>query len=418
MKGVAIERTEMSVKYYFDLDDVISVRINRKTYYTSSSTYIIFNYDKRYMSFDDNKTGLYRSIIFSNTSKEVVCFSPPKSIQKDIFTKNYPVINDKIWINQIIEGVAINLFYDNNINKWLISTKNSIGGKYWFYGSKRENTNLTKPTTFLEMFIESLRGSLNQELNDLALLEYFPKNYCYNFVMQHQSNSIILPVNTNSLYLVGVYRIEKNLVEYVPQSTYESWNIFNNLSGIIHFPGKVQLSDYNKIDEINSDNIEKVEIIVKGYMVTNMETGERAKLISRRYDSLTMLLNIKPKIQYQFLCLYRIGKEKIDEYLTFYPSMKHDFHIMRYLLEQFIRDVHQAYLSKYVYKNGKHILKKYESHVYKIHHTIYLPALDKHTIARVRYKDVVEYFNKMEPRELIYLLNWDVRKENLEPLIN
>jgi len=413
MKGVAIERTKMSVKYYFNLDDVISEKINRKTYYTSNSIYIIFNYDKRYMSFDDYKTGLYRSVIFSNISKDVVCFSPPKSIQKDVFTKKNPVINDKLWINEIKEGVAINLFYDNNANKWMISTKNSIGGKYWFYGSKHEGTNLRKPSTFFDMFIESLRGSPNQELNDLALLEYFPKDCCYNFIMQHQSNSIVLPVNTNSLYLIGVYRIENNVVEYIPPTIYQSWSIFNNLSGIIQFPEKFQLSDYNQIDELNSDKLEK---IAKGYMVTNVETGERTKLITKRYDALTMILKIKPIIQYQFLCFYRIGKEKIDEYLTFYPGMKHDFYAMRYLLEQFTRDVHQSYLSKYVYKDGKHILKKYESHIYKIHHTIYLPVLDKNTIAKVRYRNVVEYFNKMEPRELIYLLNWDVRKENLETL--
>ena len=78
-----------------------------------------------------------------------------------------------------------------------------------------------------------------------------------------------------------------------------------------------------------------------------------------------------------------------------------------------MKNVHKAYLSKYVYKDGEDILEKYGSHIYKIHHNIYLPVLNKNTIARVRYSTVVDYFNKMEPRELIYILNWDARTENL-----
>jgi hypothetical protein len=78
-----------------------------------------------------------------------------------------------------------------------------------------------------------------------------------------------------------------------------------------------------------------------------------------------------------------------------------------------MKGVHNAYLSKYIYKENTPILAKYESHVYKIHHTMYLPVLNKKTIARVRYRTVVDYFSRMEPRELIYILNWDARTDNL-----
>ena len=393
--------SKMTVKYYFNLDAVKNERINKKYYYTPASTYVILNYDKHYMSFDDTNTGLYRSIVFLYPDKDVVCFSPPKSIQTAVFMSKYPNPNENIWINEAIEGVAINLFYDRHIKKWMIATKSSIGGKYWFYGKTKPDS---KQPTFLDMFIEALKCDPNQELNDLVILECLPKDYCYNFVLRHQSNNIILPITTNMLYLVSVYRLNILEVEYIPPREYELWPEFRNLIGVIHFPTHYLLSNYSEIQNIEMS---------KGYMITNMETGERTILKNRRYEDLKVILTIKPEVQYHFLCLFRIGIEKIEDYLQLFPKMKKEFYLMRYFLSQFMKGVHEAYLSKYVYKENNPISEKFESHVYKIHHEMYLPVLNKRTIARVRYRTVVEYFSRMEPRELLYILNWDARTENL-----
>jgi len=389
----------MEVKKFFYLDKIPNTNIKKKYHYTIYSTYVILNYDKNYITYDDRERGLYRSIIFSYPTKYVVCYSPPKSIPMDMFIKKYPEIDDTILINEAIEGLSINLFYDTNIKRWLISTKSSIGGKYWFYDKPVKNK---KKTTFLEMFIKALGGDSNKELNDLVVLEYFPKNYCYNFVMQNTCNNIILPLDSNHLYLVGVYKLNENEVEYIPQDQYKSWNIFHNLEGVIEFPEEYDFFNYDDIPN-NMNNVKK------GYKITNMETGERTKVEKKQYENLKTILKIQPEVQYQFLCLYRIGGEKVEEYLQCFPKLKKEFYLMYYLIEQFTKNVHSAYLSRYVYKDGKPILEKYESHIYKIHHEIYLPILDKKTITKIRYRNVVEYFNRMEPRELIYILNWDTR---------
>jgi hypothetical protein len=401
MKG-AIEKP-MTAKYCLNLDTVTNNKINKKYYYTTLSTYVILTYNKNYITFDDVNTGLYRSIVFSYPTKKVVCFSPPKSINSNIFMKKYPMINDNIYINEAMEGVTINLFYDNNIRQWMISTKNSIGGKYWFYGKTKDNI---RKLTFLDLFIHVLNGEPKQEVNDLALLEYFPKNYCYNFVLQHETNNIVLPVKENNLYLIGVYKINENEVEYIPQKEYQSWELFRNLDGIIRFPKQYTASDYKELENTS-------ESLIRGYMVTNMETGERTKIANKQYEDLKLILKIKPEIQYQFLCLYRIGKERIEEYLKYFPKMKKEYYYMLYLLEQFMKNVHNAYLSRYVYKDGIPILEKYQSHIYKIHHEVYLPLINKNIKAKIKYKTVVEYFTKMEPRELLYILNWDARMDNL-----
>jgi len=398
---------KMVVKYHFNLDSTFNSesikteKIKKKCYYTPASTYFILNYDKHFISFDDTNTGLYRSVIFSYPDKDIVCFSPPKSILQTTFMSKYPGPNEDIWVNEAIEGVSINLFYDRHIKKWMIATKSSIGGKYWFYGKSNP---VVKQPTFLDMFIEALKGDPKDELNDLVALDCFKKDHCYNFVMQHQSNKFILPVEKNTLYLIGVYKINIVEVEYIPQREYERWTEFRDLIGIINFP--------KHYDVLNYDDLPNTGLI-KGYMITNMETGERACIRNKQYDDLKALIAIKPEIQYHFLCLFRIGTEKIQEYLKFFPKMKKEFYLMRYFLDQFMKGVHSAYLSKYVYKEDKPILAKYESHVYKIHHMVYLPVLNKRTIGRVRYRTVVDYFSRMEPRELIYILNWDARTDNL-----
>jgi hypothetical protein len=393
------EVQEMPCKYVLNLDDVKSEKIKRKYYYTPSSNYLILNYDKKFMSFDDTNTGMYRSVIFSYPDKNVVCFSTPKSIPFSVFNIKYPLITNNIFINEALEGVAVNLFYDKTIDKWNISTKNSIGGKYWFYGKK---DNSSKQVTFLEMFMDAIHECEKRDLNDVAIFEYLPKEYCYNFILQHSENAILLPVQKSKLYLIGVYSINNNEVEYISQKDYQTWDIFRQLDGIIHFPKEYNVSNYNNLFLNNRD-------ITKGYMVTNIETGERTKILNKKYEDLKDLLSIKPQLQYQYLCLNHIGKEKVEEYLQLFPKLKKEFYVIKQLYKEFIKNVFISYLTKYVYKDDEPILEKYQSHIYKIHHNLYLPLLNKNTITRIRYKNVVDYFNKMEPRELMYILNWDCR---------
>jgi hypothetical protein len=404
---------KVPVKYQFFVDAVKSEKINKKNYYTPDSTYIILNYDKHYITYDDTTTGLYRSIIFSYPDKNVVCYSLPKSIPSSIFMSKYSAIDEKIWINEAIEGVSVNLFYDKNMKKWMIATKSSIGGRYWFYGKSTNKKNEQgkdqgQPTTFLEMFIDALRGDTKKELTDLVILNGLSKEHCYNFVLMHPSNRIIMPVEKEQLYLVGVYRINYVEVEYIPPIEYESWTMFRDVEGIILFPKRFTVQNYLDLS-IQRDDFRK------GYMVTNMETGERTYMKTKIYDDVGCILKIKPEIQYLFLCLYRIGKEKVNEYLLLYPKMRKEFFMMRYLLEQFMKQVHFAYMSKYVFKEGMTILEKYSSHIYKLHHEVYLPSLNNNSNSRckIKYSTVVDYFSKMEPRELLYLLNWDARMENL-----
>jgi hypothetical protein len=95
------------------------------------------------------------------------------------------------------------------------------------------------------------------------------------------------------------------------------------------------------------------------------------------------------------------------------------FYAVEQKYEDFITIVHQCYINNYVkkYKAVDGATKydtKYSSHIYLIHKEIYLPQLREKkrqgTRASVTRNMVSDYFDKMEPREMLYLLCWDERE--------
>jgi hypothetical protein len=385
-----------------------SLLINKKTYQNANMKYTIMNYTKDFLCFDDYETSKYRSVIFSNPENKLLCFSPPKSIKYDIFMEKCPDIDENIYVNEIVEGVAINLFYDERIQSWEIATKSAIGGNYKH--KKCNEIELSKQNTFIELFLDALQCISNikplcKRLNQNKVIDIFPKKYCYNFVLQHAKNKIILNIENPKLYLVGVYEIQGNTAVKIPSPSFENWDIFLNIHGIIHFPKKICENSYDKIIakycSIYTTNIHP------GIMITNIENGERTKIMNPVYINHRKNSKKNPNMQYQYLCLKRI--DKTDDFLKYYPVCKKEFGKLKTEYLDFIYNIHRSYILKYIECSTIHISPKYLVHVDRLHHTIYLPSLSnkKQHIT----KDVVKkYVENMEPSEIFFYLNYDNRE--------
>ena len=375
------------VKY--NVNQPIQNKIKQKLVATERQLYTIMNYDKHMLCFNDTKNGLFRSVIFSYPQNQVLSFTPPKTMDFIDFMKNYPTITDNIIINENIEGIMIQLFFDDRTNNWEIATKGNIGGKYYISGKTTDTT-----LTFYEMFLEalcvtSLSGSFFDGLQ---------KDMSYTFILQHPKNVIVLPVERPRLVLISVYKMNfENLVEYIPSTIYDGWSEFKNINNLIEFPKQYNIAEYSEL--IDYPNIKC------GFVITNIETGERAVLESSFYNQLKTIQSIKPHVQYQYLCLRRINK--VADYLIVYPFFTKQFHKIREHYEEFMSNVYRSYMNFYVYKNTKQVLEKYRQHIYKIHHTIYLPNITTYIVSR---KTVQDYFNKMEPSQLLYILSEDNRE--------
>ena len=403
------------VYYYLNTNIINNDRIIQKIKIAGNLVYSVLNYDKHLLCFNDYMNGLYRSVIYTYPEKTILSFSPPKMTDINSFMQRHPSIDNHILVNEMITGIMIHLFYDYRIQKWQLASKKSVGCNYCHHSNDTPDCDTVK--TYYRMFLDALSAMPEQNLNDIALLELLQKDISYTFILQHPENNILVPIDNPTIYLISAYRIFPllNCVEYIPATIYETWPEFKNIEGIVKFPKQYNnITEYNEIMELQS-------IQVRGFVFTNIQTGERTVIESANYNRYMKIKSILPNIQYQYLCLRRINK--IKEYLVEYPAYKKKFYKMRDIYNDFIYDVYKSYMNYYVHKNTSVIDDKYYTHIYKIHHNIYLPSLNlnqrknKSTavgqilngVQKVIIKRtvVMQYFDKMEPRELLYLLNYD-----------
>jgi hypothetical protein len=382
--------TEEDSAYFTYKLDCLSVNgeINTKIYYKNNVIYKILNYKR-----DAKVSDEYRSATFSFPENNVLCFSPPRSIRYEKFKDDNYDLTDKIVANEMIEGVMINLFYDERISSWEISTKSAIGGNYCFYNNKSTKT-------FRRMFFDALRHKKHSFGG--AFFDNLSRNYCYSFVLQHPDNEIISPVLQKKLYLVAVYDIHHdNRVTYIPPTVYEEWDLFKNVNGIIYFPDRYEFTTFSQLEDDMLS--EKNSPLFLGKMLHNIETGERSYLknSSRR----NILKNRNSKYYYQYLCISRMNKQ--NDFLQYYPQFKLIYKNFTIEYEAFIKNVHNSYIKHYI-AGEDNISEKYLPHIRAIHKTIYLPShkTGRRTINKTA---IHEYFDRMEPRELLYHLNYDRR---------
>jgi hypothetical protein len=358
----------------------------------------------------------------------------------------------------MVEGIMVNLFYDERIQSWEISTKGSVGGNCWFYRTEQDNK--SKHTTFREMFFDVFRITTSNgnrmSLNDIAFLECLPKHYSYSFVLQHPSNHIVLQIHEPKLYLVALYEIYGNRVVCIPPFIYEGWDLFLNIRGIIDFPTRYigasrstaqqgvgerlnSVTSVKEFDNNDNTNLDKSwsQLISSqcsiqsrydkvGIMITNMETGERVSVKNPVYEDVKKMRGNHPNLQYQYLCLLRIGK--INDFLTYFPMYKQSYHNFCNQYNDFITNIHKSYVSQYIHKNKMvPVSKKYQVHIWRIHHQIYLPSLTNSFASvpkatelsrsppnqlskRIITRHVVKkYIDEMEPSSILYYLFYEER---------
>ena len=421
-----------NVYTHYNIDTNISKneKIKSKIYKNpkhSNMEYNIINYDHHFVCDNDVKLGVYRSVILSTELEDkdpvLLCFTPPKSLTFDKFVEKNPDINTDIYVNEIIEGTMISLFYDNRNQSWEIASKSAIGGNYWFFRNQYEFDNIksTKSQpTFRRMFLDAFRQhSSDVDINDIAFLEYLPKEYCYNFVLQHPANHIVINVESPVVYLVSVYQIINTCYEktalFIAPTIYEKWNCFLNIRGIIEFPNRVQETTYDLLKNTYCSIHSSSNFV--GLMITNSETGERTNLENPSYKSLREIRGNHPNLHYQYLCLRRLGKDKILEFVTYFPQYKEIFYKFYKQFGDFVTNLHQSYVSYYIKKKGEQISKQFFPIIYKIHHEIYLPSIQKNDHSDdgsknnnskiiVKREIVKKFVENMSPIELIYYINY------------
>jgi len=411
--------------------------IKSKLYTTQKAGYIILNNSDKKNTLNVNDyitnpecSGLYNSVILIPDTNMVLSYSPQTEVLFNTFETTYPMITPNIYVNEFIEGTLINLFYDFRFNSWEIATKTAVGGDYWFYRTNyvlptneyaTNNNHLNQPTqlTFRDMFIEAFTQNdtekCENDLNRIQCFDIFDKYNSYSFVLQHPQNHIILPISTPIVYLVGVYKLTSlNEVSYISPFDYEKWDCFTSLiaSNIIKFPKNYNNYNltYEEIIRLYGSSYSGYNSLIPstiGLLFTNTTNGIRTVVMNPIYDSIKELRGNNPNLQYNYFNLMKT--QNITLFLTYFPVYKSLFKYFNNEYNKLITNVHQCYYKHYVLKNyEKKISSVYRTHIYKIHHQIFIPSntlLNKIVITR---KIVKTYFDNLEPKELLYTVNQPV----------
>ena len=394
--------TEENIYAPFYIKPIKTNKINIRNYIYKGQWYKIWNYEKKVLCFNEKKDiRQCRSLILSDPENELLSYSHGKSMEPKVFTQNYSM--EDVYINEYIDGTLVHLFYDKRMQSWEIASKNAIGGNYTLFNKKK---NQQSHYSLLAMFLEAIQGNnfmCNTE-RDLTLnnviFENFPKNYCYNFVLMHPHNNIVFPNEYPKIYLVSVFDIAKKEKKalHIPPFIFESWDCFQNTT--ILFPRTSCFTNWNQLEDGQFECFNEHESIC-GYHAIHLETGERCIFPNPIYKELLRFQTMEPKSMFHYLCLRRTFQ--IKQYLEFFPKFRKKYKLLKEHFDCFIHNLHQAYLTKYVFKTP--ILgNKYVIYVESLHRDIYIKSLSLGEKKSITRKVVHDYIMTKHPGEILYIL--------------
>lgn len=380
------------------------LKLNKIQCRTNNSSYSVIRYDKNVLSSDLVPLfGICRSVVV-NSSNQIVSFAPPKSHPAVVFIKEYSENTDGIQAEEFVEGTMINVFFDPAIGvtgSWEISTRNTVGATSSFFKSPNSKT-------FRQMFMEAAiecRLDINQ----------LDTSLCYSFVLQHPENRIVVPFAKPCLYLVGVYKINNEpdniTVNYFDAHEYQQ--IFSELGTSVKFPQIYEFTKYSELIEKYGSMNTSYDIV--GVVIHNKNTGERTKIRNPVYEQVRNLRGNQPKLQYQYLCLRKEGKVK--DFLKFYPENKKDFSVFRDQVHLFTDTLYSNYVSCYI-KKEKPLIEfsnQYRTHMFNIHQ-LYMNELREKKLF-INNTLVQKYVNELHPSLLMYCLNFQMRKRNVDTIV-
>lgn len=363
----------------FALDEKCHFKI--KKIVIDNIIYYMINYKKDFLNNENiNELGYLRSLIFDE-SCNLLCFSPVKSSYKNNFFENNKNKQELI-VEPLFEGTMINLFYDNRVNKWLISTKSTIGANITYF----KNT-ISKSKTFKEMVDDAMN-------NDNIDLEKLNKHEVFSFVLQHPENRIVNLFNYPKLILVEKYKIIQNNIEFLEMAPLNSLIKFN-------FEFNIENGPYNNDIQVPPN--------IMGCVIKNHVNNQRVKYRNPTFEYVKELRGNQPKLEYTYLQLRKNGRLK--EYLKWYPEHSDEMMLFRDKIHKFNINLYNNYVGCYIKKVKplKEYPFEYKNHMFELHE-IY--KKEKKTQRKsMQYPDIINYTNDLHESKLMFSLNYNFRNK-------
>ena len=354
--------------------------------------YTIIKYDKsKCLPSDYYKVGFLRTMIIDRDANKIVCVGPNKSIPVEEIQQ---YSENNINYEEFVDGVMMNVFWDGENNNWEYATRSNVGADIRFYLQNGPNM------TFKTMFQEALA-------EDEIDLNVLPKNYCYNFVLQHPKNRVVAPVDKPHVVLVEAHTIDECIVTIYPHGKGEGDRVLRQIidKNNISIPEKYNytcLSEARERHATRNTHFGCVGVVLKNY-----ETGWRSKLRNPVYEEVKMLRGNSPKHQFLYLTLRHSGN--LAKYLQYFPEERARFDGYRKQVHRFTHNLYVNYVDCFINKKAKICAfpGQYKGCMASLH-TLYLDQLMPNR-NHVHKGIVIQFFNDMPPQQQMYLLNYHHR---------
>ena len=362
--------------------DVIEETITKN--HRGDHLFTLLRYIKDFISFNDEKIKKYRSVIFSFPCRKLLCFAPPSIpiLQKTTLSDEtgYYINPQKFIINEYIDGLMLNLFFDKRSLRWELSLKDSIVENQ-VYNYKQPQSMYGK--RYMDIFKEKIRH--NGDLQSSCVLEQLSKKHCYSFTCSFSDDNI---------YLVAVYEIHDTHAVFINADDYENWKCFTNLNGVICFPKRSSIHS-NTFNEIETDICSRN---IDGVVYTSIHNGNRFKIVNHWYKIRRLLRQVSEFNMFMYLCLRGNKCDLIRKKLYMYTKE-------RKLYYNFIEYLYDLYIKYYQNKEPITIVDKWACMLDDIHNETYKNnMIHKMRRTQLKKKDLFKYFEKKHQLQVLFLM--------------
>jgi len=340
--------------------------------------YVLIHYDKDTSDMTHINTNIFRSIVWNMETNRPAGISPSRGLR--FSTAPSPAFFAGFRVEEFVDGVMINAFYDGKSEAWQISSRTQIGATGSFYGRR----------SFADLFHETCK------VQGIDMTTFDP-TLCYSFVLNHPEERIVVPAlyGTPTLTLVETYRIRGDTGNFeildvtlpnVKKPVY--YLTLETLEGIATY-----VAARNAADRYNFQGV-----VLKGFTVNHCYRYKNRSLL---YAHARFLRGNQAKLPFRWLELWSNSGRAFHEYLEIYPEETVSANEIVERFKACTQTFHDLYIQ--VYK--KHELplgaapQKYRKLIWEARQrgvASYFPALR-------------DFMNGQDTARKLWLVNYEVR---------
>jgi len=330
------------------------------------SPYAIIYYNKKKSNMALPHVPLCRSVIWNKVTNQPVMAAPARGRQfleavADGVTADG---GSDFIVEDYLDGVMINMFYDSVKLEWALATRTQIGATGNFFGKR----------SFADLFWETFKTAG-------LTLEDLDTSACYSWVLQHPEERVVV---------APAYGIPTITLVQGPGFPAEKLQKF--------CPKKYELKTLEDIKEFVTLQGKKLGAQWQGVCL-KVGSGVRYKLRTNEYDEARHLRGNQAKRTYTWL--ERWSEGRLGAYLRLYPEEQCDADRVISEFKACTQELHDLYMS--VYRRKELPLGRAPQKFRKL-------LWDAHQAGRGAYfPHLREFMNEQDTARKLWLVNYQAR---------